>query len=47
MEVQPYARMYVNRIPLTSDPMPEALLSDPMIRIIPILVIRAVFRIMM
>ena len=28
-----YARTYVNRLPLTSEPMPEALLSDPMIRI--------------
>ena len=33
MEVRQYARTYVNRIPLTSDPMPAALLSDPMIRI--------------
>jgi hypothetical protein len=33
MEVRLYARTYVNRLPLTSEPMPEALLSDPMIRI--------------
>ena len=33
MEVWLYARTYVNRIPLTSDPMPAALLSDPMIQI--------------
>ena len=33
MEVRSYACTYVNRIPLTSDPMPVALLSDPMIRI--------------
>ena len=31
MEVQLYARMYVNRIPLTSNPMLAVLLSDPMI----------------
>ena len=37
----------INRIPLTSDPMLVALLSDPMIRLTPILVIGAVFRIMM
>ena len=33
MEVQLYTRTYVNRIPLNSDPMPVALLSDLMIRI--------------
>ena len=33
MEVRLYARTYVNRIPLTSDPMPVALTSDLMIRI--------------
>ena len=31
MEVQLTAHMYVNRIPLTSDPMPVVLISDPMI----------------
>ena len=31
MEVRLYARTYVNWIPLTSDPMPVVLLSDPMI----------------
>ena len=36
----------VNRIPLISDPMPAALLSDLMIQLTPILVIGAVFRIM-
>ena len=35
----------INRIPLTSDPMPVALLSDLMIQLTPILVIGAVFRI--
>ena len=33
MEVRLTARMYVNRIPLTSDLTPAALLSDLMIRI--------------
>ena len=33
MEVRLYARTYVNQIPLASDPMPVALLSDPMIQI--------------
>ena len=33
MEVWLYARTYVNQIPLTSDLMLVALLSDPMIRI--------------
>ena len=33
MEVRLYARMYINQILLTSDLMPVALLSDPMIQI--------------
>ena len=33
MEVQLYARTYINWIPLTSDLMPVVLLSDPMIQI--------------
>ena len=45
MEVRPYVRTNVNRIPLPSDLMPVALLSDPMIQLTPILVIGAVFRI--
>ena len=40
-----YSLYNVNRIPLTSAPMPAALLSDPMIRLTPIFDIGAVFRI--
>ena len=40
-----YGPYDVNRIPLTSNPMPVALLSDPMIRLTPIFDIGAVFRI--
>ena len=40
-----YGLYDVNRIPLTSNPTPAALLSDPMIWLTPILVIGAVFRI--
>ena len=40
-----YGPYDVNRIPLTSDPMPAALLSNPMIRLTPIFDIGAVFRI--
>ena len=40
-----YGPYDVNRISLTSDLMPVALLSDPMIRLTPILVIGVVFRI--
>ena len=40
-----YGPYDVNRIPLTSDLMPAALLSDPMIRLTPIFDIGAVFRI--
>ena len=40
-----YGPYNVNRIPLTSDPMPAALLSNPMIQLTPIFDIGAVFRI--
>ena len=40
-----YGPYDINWIPLTSDPMPAALLSDPMIRLTPIFDIGAVFRI--
>ena len=40
-----YGPYDVNRITLTSDPMPAALLSDPMIRLTPIFDIGVVFRI--
>ena len=40
-----YGPYDVNRIPLTSNPMPVVLHSDPMIRLDPIFDIGAVFRI--